>query len=308
MKKISLILIISLLLSLLIPFLAAAEEESSLPLLSDLDQCEKLIYGSSNNTKPVVERIDDLEREVYGGIFPLSIPERIAQIKSLLVEDRTDKTSLFFQLKANEWVSKKKVSYGPLLPRLQELEKMLIGTNVQNSLVERMNSLTAICFKDGVIPAVEVLVNPETLVVVEFLNKVGSKISQEGDPVEFAAAEDVIVDNVLLIPTGSKAFGTVTKAKKAGAFGKDGRLELDFKNIHGFDGTELPLCLGEKAVEENKRIAAAAGASFAGVVLLGPVGLVGGAFIKGKNIVIEEGSKTYLETVETVPMIGLSLN
>ena len=307
MKKISLILIISLLLSLLLPFLAAAEE-GSLPLLSDLDQCEKLIYGSSNNTKPVVERIDDLERAVYGGIFPLSIPERIAQVKSLLTEDRVDKTSLFFQLKANEWVTKKKVSYGPLLPRLQELEKLLIGTNAQNSIVERMNSLTAICFKDGVVPAAEVTVNPETLVVVEFLNEVGSKISKEGDPVEFAAAEDVIVDNVLLIPTGSKAFGTVTKAKKAGAFGKDGRLEMDFKTIHGFDGTELPLCLGEKAVEENKRVAAAAGASFAGVVLLGPIGLVGGAFIKGKNIVIEEGSKTYLETLETVPMIGLSLN
>ena len=49
----------------------------------------------------------------------------------------------------------------------------------------------------------------------------------------------------------------------------------------------------------------AAGASVAGAVLLGPVGLVGGAFIKGKNIDYPVGSTIFIQPQDSVSIQGL---
>ena len=49
----------------------------------------------------------------------------------------------------------------------------------------------------------------------------------------------------------------------------------------------------------------AAGASVAGAVLLGPVGLVGGAFIKGKSVEYPAGTEMYIQPQNTVTIQGL---
>lgn len=48
----------------------------------------------------------------------------------------------------------------------------------------------------------------------------------------------------------------------------------------------------------------AAGASMAGVILLGPVGLVSGYFVRGKNVQIVENTQFYVETERAVPTLG----
>lgn len=53
--------------------------------------------------------------------------------------------------------------------------------------------------------------------------------------------------------------------------------------------------------------AAAVGASTIGALALGPIGLVGGFFVKGKDVSLPAGSTLYIETQEAVTTKGLEL-
>ena len=90
--------------------------------------------------------------------------------------------------------------------------------------------------------------------------------------------------NVLLVPAGTVGSGTITSLKKARSFGRNGVLDITFDTIPAIDGTEFTAVQGKEAKDKTRSEVKAAGASVAGAVLLGPVGLVGGAFVKGKNI------------------------
>ena len=49
----------------------------------------------------------------------------------------------------------------------------------------------------------------------------------------------------------------------------------------------------------------AAGASFAGMVILGPIGIVGGAFVHGKEVTIPAGATIYIQNQETTNLYGI---
>ena len=123
---------------------------------------------------------------------------------------------------------------------------------------------------------------------------VSSKTSHEGDTVAFTVAENVMDGNVLLVPAGTVGSGTITSLKKARSFGRNGALDITFDTIPAIDGTEFTAVQGKEAKDKTRNEVKAAGASVAGAVLLGPVGLVGGAFVKGKNIEYPAGATIYV--------------
>lgn len=45
-----------------------------------------------------------------------------------------------------------------------------------------------------------------------------------------------------------------------------------------------------------EHMAMAAGASIAGIAILGPIGVIGGAFVKGKNVDLPVGTELYIQT------------
>lgn len=307
LRRISLLLILSLLLTTLLPFCVSAQE-TAIPLLADLDQAETILYGNPNGTQAVVQRLNTMEKNLYGGVFPTSIPERVLQIKNVLTLNKQEVPSLVFQLRADEWVAQQKVSNGPLLLRLENLEKTLAGTNTQSPIVQKLQQINILCFRNGTIPMNPRTVSQGTLVKVEFLTPVSSDKSRVGDMVEFQVTDNVAIDGVLVIPAGSRATGQVTKVDSAKGFGKDGQLEIDFRTVEAFDGNPIRLILGEKAKQENKNMVYAAGASVTGAVLLGPIGLVGGAFVKGRQAQIPVGSKMFLEVKDSTPVMGLAVS
>ena len=75
--------------------------------------------------------------------------------------------------------------------------------------------------------------------------------------------------------------------------------------IYGTDGTEIPVFVGELAEQQAKSYAGAAGAAIGGMIILGPIGAVGGAFVKGSSVTIPVGSVTYVQTTEDVTMQGV---
>ena len=134
---------------------------------------------------------------------------------------------------------------------------------------------------------------------------VSTKTSHEGDVIKFTVAENVMDGNVLLVPAGTVGSATITTLKKARSFGRNGALDITFVSVPAIDGTEFTAIQGDEAKEKTKGEIKAAGASIAGAVLLGPVGLVGGAFIKGKNIDYPVGSTVFIQPQDSVSIQGL---
>ena len=93
--------------------------------------------------------------------------------------------------------------------------------------------------------------------------------------------------------------------KKASSFGRSGKLDLIFDKVPALDGTEFTAVQGDEAKARTQQELKAAGASVAGAVLLGPVGLVGGFFVKGKNIDLPVGATIYVQPQETVTVQGI---
>lgn len=96
----------------------------------------------------------------------------------------------------------------------------------------------------------------------------------------------------------------MTEVTAAARLGKDGRVVLDFGRISALDGTQVPLKVDEKATERNRSLEFAAGASMAGIILLGPVGLVSGYFVRGKDVQIEADTHFFVETTRATPSLG----
>ena len=71
------------------------------------------------------------------------------------------------------------------------------------------------------------------------------------------------------------------------------------------DGTKVPIYIGKLAQQEAKTAIGAAGATIGGMVVLGPIGAVGGAFVTGKSKTIETGSTTYVQVVEDQKISGI---
>ena len=54
---------------------------------------------------------------------------------------------------------------------------------------------------------------------------------------------------------GATGVGVIKKVVQPGIFGKDGRIDIDFTNIYGVDGTLIPITVGELAKQKAESIA-----------------------------------------------------
>ena len=54
-----------------------------------------------------------------------------------------------------------------------------------------------------------------------------------------------------------------------------------------------------------QHLAMAAGASLAGIAVLGPLGIVAGAFVHGKNIDLPAGTELYIQTQSDTTVYGV---
>ena len=111
--------------------------------------------------------------------------------------------------------------------------------------------------------------------------------------------------NDLKVLTTMKSFARETASVLDYMLNTDGRVDIDFMYINGVDGTKIPVFVGELAKQQAKSYAGAAGAAIGGMIILGPVGVIGGAFVKGSSITIPEGSVTFVQVSEDVVMQGV---
>lgn len=121
-----------------------------------------------------------------------------------------------------------------------------------------------------------------TILQVELTKELSSKKAKVGDAVPLRMVENLIVNDVIVVPAGSEVKGVVTKARKAGGLGRGGKLEFTIVSVKAINGVEIPLQYTK--VEHGTNDGGA-------VAVVALVSIVGGIFMKGKNVVFNEGLK-----------------
>lgn len=91
--------------------------------------------------------------------------------------------------------------------------------------------LGAALFMPGSLGARDFFLQAGTEVVLRLHTTVDTEISQKGDRIICTVEDPVLIDNVEVIPAGSRVLGRVGDIKRPGRFGRGGQLVLSFETI-----------------------------------------------------------------------------
>lgn len=306
-KKVTAIITAFLLLITAFAVPVSAQSANELTVIGKLTVIEKAVFGTPQ-TGALAERITKIEEVVYGSETQEALLPRVDQLYTSILETTEDTPSMLTKLNSVEWTLTRSVSDNSIKARIDNLETIMNGSAGVGSLQERLDKLLELAYADGHVEVVSTLIPKDTLIKIKTLSTLSSTKSRVGDSVALAVAEDVYIDNILVLPKGAVGTGKVVKVSPRKNFGRDAKLEVSFDTLKTIDGTTINIYVGEKAEKETKSMAKAAGASFAGMIVLGPVGVIGGAFVSGKDVEIPIGSLTYVQTKEDVEIYGIIVN
>lgn len=265
---------------------------------------ETALYGAAQ-TGSLVDRINALQKAIYGAVSKDALVTKLDMIYNYTLVNGATTPSLVAKVNATEWSLAHDVTAQPVKARVENMEKTLLGNPATGDLDSRVNKLVQLAFPDGQLPVISATIPADTLVKIAIQTDLDSSKNRVGDPVVYQAVDDVYVNGVLVIPKGAVGAGHVSKVEQAKNFGRDGKLEIAFDGIGVIDGGTVPVFLGDKAKQETASLAKTAGATVVGMALLGPIGIIGGAFVHGQDIHVTPGSQMYVQTKGDTPVYGL---
>lgn len=283
--------------------------EEAVTLSEKIDRIDEVVYGNVQSGS-LIHRVDQIDNLIYGGgnSSANGLDNRINNLYVDVVKNDNDATpSISTRTNAMEYYLTDEVQTEPLPSRIGELENKVYGTTKKGALDTRIADLEKAVYGDQHYEMKTVELPANTVFKISLNDDVNSKVNQVGDPVTFTVQEDVMVDDVLVLPRGSQGSGVVTKVSRPKSFGRSGALDISFDQVFSVDDESIPTVLGPEAKEKLKMEAAAVGASTIGALALGPIGLVGGLFVKGKDVNLPAGTELYIQTSESVETKGLVL-
>lgn len=269
-----------------------------------LGAVEKDTYGTEQ-TGALIDRINKLEKDYDGTHRTGSLMARVNAIYNEVYTNST-KPSLLADLNAVEWNIGHEVSMDSVDERVANLEMDLMGKTGTGTYRERLAKLSQASFGSAELPLSQVRVPSDTLVKIALVTPVNSDNLKAGDTIRYQVAQDVLVDGKLVFAKGLPGEGTVTKVKQARNFGRNAEVQIDFNKTKSIDGTYVDTYIGEEAKKEMKNLAMAAGASIAGIAILGPIGVVAGAFVHGKDVNLPAGTELFIQTKGDATLYGVA--
>jgi hypothetical protein len=135
----------------------------------------------------------------------------------------------------------------------------------------------------------EVKVPDGTEIEIELKSNASGEQLKVGDVVDFSVTRPVVVGGVMIFDKGASARARITTAKRAGHWGKAGKLEWAMQDVQAVDGARVPARFTQRATGDSKGGTVAV-AAVATTVLLGPLGLLWG-LKKGKPSIIPAGNR-----------------
>lgn len=151
------------------------------------------------------------------------------------------------------------------------------------------------------IPEGHAYIPKDTILNMELETEITSKKAKVGDDVPLVTMENIIINDVVVIPKGSRVNAKVTKATGSGLFGRAGKLEFTIDSVKAVNGVEIPL--EYSTIRE-------AGSDDGAMAVVAAVSIIGGLFMKGKNVSFPAGSKfaakVVIDTDLNVPLDQLA--
>lgn len=175
---------------------------------------------------------------------------------------------------------------------LQEMKAAGVPDSVILAMVEAPAGGPAAATMTTTAPAaapVEVKVPDGTEVEIELINVVTGEEVKVGSLVDFRVVHPIVLNGVTIFERDAPARARITTAKKAGRWGRAGKLEWAMQDVQGADGNRVPMRFTDRALGDSKGGTVAV-AAVATTVLLGPIGLLWG-LKKGKPAVIPAGNR-----------------
>lgn len=281
-------------------FVSAAEPET---VQAKLTAIEKDTYGQEQ-TGALIDRINKLEKDYDGTHRQGSMMARVNAVYQE-VYTNSSKPSVLAELNAIEWNINHEVSMRSVDQRVADMEMKLKGDTSEGTYQQRIRNLSELSFGTTTLPMNRVTVPKDTLIKVALVTPVNSKNLKKNDVIRYKVAQDVVVNGNLVFAKGARGDGIVTNVKQARNFGRNAEVSIDFRRTKSMDGTYVDTFIGDEAKKEMKQLAIAGGASLAGIAIFGPVGIVGGAFIHGKDVDIKEGTEMYIQTKADTVLWGV---
>lgn len=285
---------------------APAFADGATPVASEqLDAVETALYGTHQSSS-MMERMESLEDDIYGAPDTnRNILDRIQSTYEYICGTNGGNGSFMQKLNGVDSRFNAKITSGPAKTRIEDLENIIYGQVQGGSLNQRLDRLVETAYEGGQVPVEAVVLPKDSLVKIEFTAPLSSRTAQAGDPVSFRVADNLYVNDVLVLSKGATGQAEVAKVVQPRSFGRDARIDVKFSHVFAVDGSKVPIYIGKLAKQEAKTAAGAAGATIGGMIVLGPIGAIGGAFVTGQAIVIPEGSSTYVQVVQDQTVSGI---
>ena len=131
-----------------------------------------------------------------------------------------------------------------------------------------------------------------TIIIVKSMSNITSKTNIDGDFINFVCAEDIYINNILIIKKNIKVGARIEISDKAKGLGKEGTLKIIFNYITAIDGQNIPISGVYNYVKGENKSGTAVGLSF----VLSPLFL----FLKGKEANIPIGSLIEVYTTQEI--------
>lgn len=268
--------------------------------LQGLDRVESVLYGQPL-TGGLLLRLSKVERDLFGMELPGSLTERQQALQVFVEEGNASQPSLLFKISVAEWVTLRRTNPSwPLSDRVSHLETTLEGERQEGALSARLERIITKLLPGG-ITAEQIQIPASTVFKAKFMDTVTVRNVAVGDVVRLELEEDCIINGTLAVAKGNRLFAEVSKVKLPRSFGRPSEIQFDFKNIETIGGRLIPVIIGpeaKKAMEVDSGVIGAAGASLAGAIAFGPLGIAGGFLVRGNDKQIPEGTLLYVETEE----------
>lgn len=304
MKRFSVVFLM-VFLHLFIALTAFAQEET--PVFKRIGDLEKTVYGEPQPGGLIV-RLSSIEKELFGRELPGSVAERQNALFNFVEKGSDSQPSFLFKLSVAEWVTEQFVyPLKPAVTRLRDLEKKLEGqVMAEGPLAMRLERLLSLLVSEPV-EWKSTGFKKGSVVRVALSDTISPATSKVGDVVEGTLTRDIVVDNLLIAPKGSAVEGTISKVTKPRSFGRSAEVNFVFDVLKPLSLQDIPLSVGDeakKAAEAEKAQIAAAGGSLVGAILLGPIGLAGGFFVRGDVKEIPEGTVFHLQGASSTEVMA----
>lgn len=253
----------------------------------------------------LLDRLNNLEEIMTGRIREGNLVERLSRLDTVLFTNQPHDLSMLYKIQSLEWIITKEGSSGCLKERLEKVEQLLFGAVYAGPISKRLERLVYQVFSEGTIKGQWVNIPEGQLVEVRMIDNLSSSSSKPGDKFKFMVVKTVTNNNHVLFPKGIIGSGILQEVKRPGNLGRDARLMLDLAEIRALDGTPIKMYYGFKALQMDRSLKWAVGASAAGMLAFGPGGILAGLAIRGKEKTIPAGTEFYLQVKEPVRVYTL---